>query len=212
MSFGSASQAKAVAPKPRSGEGGLLGLAFHPDYGNNGEFFVNYTDKSGDTEISSFNVTDDPNVADPASEEKLLTIDQPYPNHNGGQIAFGPDGYLYVLTEEDDAALLRIEWLLMQNPRARFTAQRPRLPGQKHPGLGLLADVIALLIVACDRLQLGGLLFVPAHYHTAPAVSLFGPDPGPGPGRGPRWRRGSGFGLRTRHRPPSRRCVVRLAR
>jgi acetoin utilization deacetylase AcuC-like enzyme len=66
-----------------------------------------------------------------------------------------------------DAALLRIEWLLMQNPRARFTAQRPRLPGQKHPGLGLLPDVMALLIVACDRLQLDGLLFVPAHYNTA---------------------------------------------
>jgi acetoin utilization deacetylase AcuC-like enzyme len=66
-----------------------------------------------------------------------------------------------------EAALLRIEWLLMQNPRARFTAQRPRLPGQKHPGLGLLPDVMALLIVACERLQLDGLLFVPAHYNTA---------------------------------------------
>lgn len=65
------------------------------------------------------------------------------------------------------AALLRIEWLLMQNPRARFTAQRPRLPGQKHPGLGLLPDVMSLLIVACDRLQLDGVLFVPAHYNTA---------------------------------------------
>lgn len=65
------------------------------------------------------------------------------------------------------AALLGIEWLLMQNPRARFTAQRPRLPGQKHPGLGLLPDVMALLIVACDRLQLDGVLFVPAHYNTA---------------------------------------------
>lgn len=66
-----------------------------------------------------------------------------------------------------DAALLRIEWLLMQNPRARFTPQRPRLPGQKHPGLGLLPDVMALLIVACERLQLDGVLFVPAHYNTA---------------------------------------------
>ncbi|HET9226679.1 MAG TPA: hypothetical protein VFR31_08430, partial [Thermoanaerobaculia bacterium] len=66
-----------------------------------------------------------------------------------------------------DAALLRIEWLLMQNPRARFTAQRPRLPGQKHPGLGMLQDVLALFIVTCDRLGLDGLLFVPAHYHTA---------------------------------------------
>lgn len=66
-----------------------------------------------------------------------------------------------------DAALLRIEWLLMQNPRVRFTAQRPRLPGQKHPGLGVLPDVMALLVVSCDRLGLDGLLFVPAHYHTA---------------------------------------------
>ena len=66
-----------------------------------------------------------------------------------------------------DAALLRIEWLLMQNPRARFTARRPRLPGQKHPGLGVLPDVMSLLVVACDRLGLDGLLFVPAHYHTA---------------------------------------------
>ncbi|HEX3129271.1 MAG TPA: histone deacetylase [Thermoanaerobaculia bacterium] len=66
-----------------------------------------------------------------------------------------------------DAALLRIEWLLMQNPHARFTAQRPRLPGQKHPGLGLLPDVMALLIVASERLQLDGVLFVPSHYNTA---------------------------------------------
>ncbi len=64
-------------------------------------------------------------------------------------------------------SLLRIEWLLLQNPRVPFTPERPRLPGQKHPGLGLLPDVVALLIVACDRLQLDGLLMVPSHYHTA---------------------------------------------
>ncbi len=64
-------------------------------------------------------------------------------------------------------SLLRIEWLLLQNPRLPFTPERPRLPGQKHPGLGLLPDVIALFVVACDRLQLDGLLFVPSHYHTA---------------------------------------------
>jgi len=64
-------------------------------------------------------------------------------------------------------ALLRIEWLLLQNPRLPFTVDRPRLPGQKHPGLGLVTDIIALLVVACDRLQLDGLLFVPSHFHTA---------------------------------------------
>jgi acetoin utilization deacetylase AcuC-like enzyme len=64
-------------------------------------------------------------------------------------------------------SLLRIEWMLMQNPRLPFTPDRPRLPGQKHPGLGLLSDIFALLVLACDRLQLDGLLFVPSHYHTA---------------------------------------------
>jgi acetoin utilization deacetylase AcuC-like enzyme len=64
-------------------------------------------------------------------------------------------------------ALLRIEWMLLQNPRLGFTADRPRLPGQKHPGLGLVSDIMALLVLACDRLQLDGLLFVPSHFHTA---------------------------------------------
>jgi len=76
-------------------EQGLLGLAFHPQYAQNGRFFVNYTDKSGDTSLSRFQVTSDPSVADPASEVKLLGIDQPFANHNGGVMVFGPDGYLY---------------------------------------------------------------------------------------------------------------------
>ncbi|RPI95615.1 MAG: glucose dehydrogenase [Chloroflexi bacterium] len=76
-------------------EQGLLGLAFHPQYAENGRFFVNYTDTSGDTVIARFQVSDDPNVADPASEVKLLGVSQPFQNHNGGVLAFGPDGYLY---------------------------------------------------------------------------------------------------------------------
>ena len=64
-------------------------------------------------------------------------------------------------------SLLRIEWLLLQNPRARFTDERPRLPGQNHPGLGILREIIALLVLACDRLQLDGLVVVPSHYHVA---------------------------------------------
>jgi hypothetical protein len=63
-------------------------------------------------------------------------------------------------------ALLRIEWLLLQNPRLSFTPGRPPLPGQRHPGLGMLQDIMALLVLACDRLQLDGLLFVPSHFHT----------------------------------------------
>ncbi len=78
-------------------ERGLLGLAFHPDYANNGYFFVNYTNNSGDTRVSRFSVSEeDPNQADPDSEVIILEIDQPYSNHNGGCIKFGPDGYLYI--------------------------------------------------------------------------------------------------------------------
>lgn len=80
----------------RSNEQGLLGLAFHPNYAENGYFFVNYTDVRGDTMIARFQVISDENAADPSSEMVLLRADQPYSNHNGGAVAFGPDGYLYL--------------------------------------------------------------------------------------------------------------------
>ena len=76
-------------------EQGLIGLAFDPAYGSNGRFVVNYTNLNGDTRISAFRVSADPDVADPPSETVLLAIPQPFPNHNGGQVVFGPDGYLY---------------------------------------------------------------------------------------------------------------------
>jgi glucose/arabinose dehydrogenase len=76
-------------------EQGLLGLAFHPQYSQNGRFFVNYTDNNGDTVIARYQASSDPNVADSNSEVKLLGVDQPFANHNGGVLAFGPDGYLY---------------------------------------------------------------------------------------------------------------------
>ena len=79
----------------RGNEQGLLGLAFHPKYTENGLFFVNYTDKDGDTIIARYRVTPDPNIADPSSEIVLLRVKQPFGNHNGGALAFGPDGYLY---------------------------------------------------------------------------------------------------------------------
>lgn len=78
------------------GERGLLGLAFDPMYAENGYFYVNYTNNSGDSRISRFMVSDeDPNVADPDSELIILEQDQPFSNHNAGDLAFGPDGYLY---------------------------------------------------------------------------------------------------------------------
>src|SRR5258706_2117766 len=77
-------------------ERGLIGLAFHQKYKQNGYFYVNYTNKNGNTVIARFQVTGDPNVADPASEKKLLGVQQPFSNHNGGSVVFGPDGYLYL--------------------------------------------------------------------------------------------------------------------
>ncbi len=74
-------------------EMGLLGLAFHPDYENNGYFYVNYTGAGGHTRISRFQASG--NLADANSEKVLLIVEQPFENHNGGALAFGADGYLY---------------------------------------------------------------------------------------------------------------------
>ncbi len=85
-------------------EQGLLGLAFHPRYAETGSFFVNYTDGAGDTVIARFQVSDDPNRAEPGSEVRLFRIGQPYRNHNGGGLAFGPDGYLYIALGDGGSA------------------------------------------------------------------------------------------------------------
>jgi glucose/arabinose dehydrogenase len=77
-------------------EMGLLGLAFHPRYAEKGIFYINYTAENGDNTVARFQVSSDPNVADPGSETKLLSVGDPFPNHNGGGLDFGPDGYLYI--------------------------------------------------------------------------------------------------------------------
>ncbi|GJM16711.1 MAG: hypothetical protein DHS20C13_20380 [Thermodesulfobacteriota bacterium] len=79
------------------GEQGLLGLAFHPDYANNGFFYVNYTNNSGNTVLARYKVSSsNPDIADPNSEFIFTTINQPFGNHNGGMLAFSPnDGFLY---------------------------------------------------------------------------------------------------------------------
>jgi glucose/arabinose dehydrogenase len=90
-----------------SDEQGLLGLAFHPDYATNGYFFVYYTATAGagDTVIARYRVsTSNPNVADPATALTILTFDQPFANHNGGWIDFGPDGALYIATGDGGSA------------------------------------------------------------------------------------------------------------
>ncbi|HLV70064.1 MAG TPA: PQQ-dependent sugar dehydrogenase [Xanthomarina sp.] len=79
------------------GERGLLGLAFHPQYASNGYFYVNYTDNNGDTVVSRFTVNPpNANTVNTTTEEILLFVSQPNSNHNGGDLAFGDDGYLYI--------------------------------------------------------------------------------------------------------------------
>lgn len=78
------------------GERGLLSIAFHPRYPENGFFFVNYTNLNGHTVVARYRVSSDPNRADAASAKQVLFIEQPFSNHNGGQMQFGPDGYLYI--------------------------------------------------------------------------------------------------------------------
>ena len=85
-------------------EQGLLGLAFAPDYERSGDFYVNYTDRSGDTVVARYQIASDPNLADPAGEAVILKLKQPAGNHNGGMLAFGPDGMLWIGTGDGGGA------------------------------------------------------------------------------------------------------------
>lgn len=86
-------------------EQGLLGLAFHPDYASNGIFFINYTDHGGDSVVARYQVMpEQPQLADPGSGQIIFRQNQPYTNHNGGHIDFGPDGYLYIALGDGGSA------------------------------------------------------------------------------------------------------------
>ena len=86
------------------GERGLLGLAFHPRYAQNGYFYVDYTDRNGDTRVERYHVSASRDQADPASASLVLTVAQRFANHNGGMVAFGPDGMLYVAMGDGGSA------------------------------------------------------------------------------------------------------------
>jgi hypothetical protein len=77
-------------------EQGLLGIAFHPSYGSNGRFYVDYTDRAGNTQVVEYTVSGDADVASPTSARTILSVAQPFANHNGGGLAFGPEGFLYI--------------------------------------------------------------------------------------------------------------------
>jgi len=77
-------------------EQGLLSIAFHPDFTSNGRFYVNFTDRAGDTQVVEFRVSADRDRADPATARTILSVPQPFSNHNGGLVLFGPDGKLFI--------------------------------------------------------------------------------------------------------------------
>jgi glucose/arabinose dehydrogenase len=85
-------------------EQGLLSMAFHPNYASNGFFYVNYTDDLGDTQVVRYRVSTDPNRADASTATPILTLDQPFANHNGGHQMFGPDGKLWIGTGDGGSA------------------------------------------------------------------------------------------------------------
>ena len=86
-------------------EQGLLGLAFHPDYADNGTFFINYTDRNRATVVARYQVNEsNGDFADAGSGQVIFYLQQPYNNHNGGHIAFGPDGYLYIALGDGGSA------------------------------------------------------------------------------------------------------------
>ncbi len=88
----------------QANEQGLLSIAFSPDYARDGQFFINYTDREGDTVVARYQVADDPDQADVNSARTILMIEQPAANHNGGLLKFGPDGYLYIGTGDGGRA------------------------------------------------------------------------------------------------------------
>ncbi len=128
---------KMVAVNPLYDERGLLGMAFHPLYETNGRFFVYYSaPKTGtgiDHEgiIAEYAVSTDPNQADPVSEKIIYRFDEPESNHNGGQLAFGPDGYLYIGLGDGGGSETPIDFRLTRRQGGYLLRMSGRMNGKK---------------------------------------------------------------------------------
>ncbi|MEM1207578.1 MAG: PQQ-dependent sugar dehydrogenase, partial [Acidobacteriota bacterium] len=123
------------------GERGLLGLAFHPRYADNGLFFVYYVNVDGDSVLARYAAGPDPDVADPASEQILLTIPQVAGRHFGGHLAFGPDGYLYVTLGDNDDPVHAQDLSSLQGSVLRIDVDSPEATyGHRGPGYAVPPD------------------------------------------------------------------------
>lgn len=143
-----------------SGERGLFSIAFDPDFENTGRFWINHTNAGGQTVIARYNVsTANPLVADAGSREEILVISQPFSNHNGGCIAFGTDGYLYIGMGDGGGAgdtgnrsqtpgtllgkMLRIDVNVPDNEDYDIPADNPFLAGNNPPVSNALPEIWA---------------------------------------------------------------------
>jgi glucose/arabinose dehydrogenase len=144
------------------GEQGLLSMAFPPGYPSKGYFYVYYTKKNGDNVVARFHLTADPNIADPNSEETILPLHHPtYQNHNGGQLAFGPDGYLYIGTGDGGGG--GDPFGNAQNP-ASLLGKLLRIDVEiygTYPLSGTLATFIPLVLTADDPVHTASLYTIP---------------------------------------------------
>ncbi len=124
------------------GERGLLGLAFHPSYASNGFFFVNYTDLSGDTVVARYQASPpSSNVADGGSALRILGFDQPASNHNGGDMHFGPDGFLYIASGDGGAgALVAQDQTNLLGKILRIDVDGDDFPGDANRNYAIPAD------------------------------------------------------------------------
>lgn len=142
------------------GEQGLLGLAFHPDYSSNGYFYVNYTDTDGDTVVARYNVsTGDNNIADPNSALTVITFDQPFGAHNGGDLNFSPnDGFLYISSGDgsgDPMAAQDTNSLL--GKLLRIDVDGDDFPGDNLKNYAIPADNPFVGVTGADEVWVSGL-------------------------------------------------------
>lgn len=139
-----------------SGERGLLGMAFHPDYAANGRFFVNYSDTQSDTVVAEYTVSKDPNLAN-TTEKQLLKIDQPETNHNGGWIAFGPDGYLYIASGDGGSSINAQSLDILLGKMLRIDVDRDDFPEDATKNYGIPSDNPFVGIEGSDEIWAYGL-------------------------------------------------------